>query len=188
MTLNAGLGVQNSVAASHRRPAFPSASYLHPPSCSSIHYLTSEISTCSSRQHESASVLDLFSLRGKAVLVTGGGQGIGLEISRACAEAGADNAIIYHTTIAAAERTDEISNANRVLAEAFQADVRSKAAIASTIQEIASRFGKLDVVVANSGVCANVSALDYTEEQWRANSSVNYDSVMWTAQAAGRIF
>ena len=31
-------------------------------------------------------------------------------------------------------------------------------------------------------------ALEYTEETWRRNNAVNLDGVMWTAQAAGKIF
>lgn len=121
-------------------------------------------------------------------MITGGGRGIGLEIARAYAEAGANVAIVYHTTTAAPYRAAEIQKASGVRVEAFQSDVRSRTQIADTIQQIAASFGKLDVVVANSGVCANVPSLDYTEEQWRSNSSVNYDGVMWTSQAAGKIF
>jgi sorbose reductase len=58
------------------------------------------------------------------------------------------------------------------------------------MNEIAETFGRgrLDAVVANSGVCANVPALEYDEQTWSRNNSVNYDGAMWTAQAAGKIF
>ena len=74
--------------------------------------------------------------------------------------------------------------------QAFQSDVRSREVIAKSINQITEDFGhgQLDIVVANAGVCAEVLALDYTEEQWQWNNSVNYDGTMWTAQAAGRIF
>ncbi|KIW19436.1 hypothetical protein PV08_00008 [Exophiala spinifera] len=38
------------------------------------------------------------------------------------------------------------------------------------------------------GVCADIPSLEYTENTWAANNSVNIDGVMWTAQAAGKIF
>jgi sorbose reductase len=139
---------------------------------------------------ESTPVLDLFSLKGKIAIVTGGGRGIGLQIARAYAEAGADVAIIYRTTQDAVKRAEEISAACEVRVRAFQADVRSREDITTSIEHICSDFGhgRVDIVVANAGVCAEVPALDYTEEQWQWNNSVNYDGVMWTAQAAGRIF
>lgn len=72
----------------------------------------------------------------------------------------------------------------------FACDVASRSSTASCISAIAADFGRgrLDVVVANAGVCADVSALEYTEAQWAHNNGANLDGVMWTAQAAGRIF
>ena len=135
-------------------------------------------------------VLDLFSLKGKIAIVTGGARGIGLEIVRAYAQAGADVAIIYRTTEESHDRAVEVSEETGVRVQAFQSDVRLRDSIAKTINHITESFGhgRLDVVVANAGVCANISALEYTEAQWRLNSSVNYDGAMWTAQAAGKIF
>lgn len=137
-----------------------------------------------------APVLDLFSLKGKVAVVVGGARGIGLEISKAYAQAGADVAIIFCNTREAHERAKEISNEYGTRVQAFESDVRVRDTIAKTIQQITSDFGhgRLDIVVANAGVCANVNSLEYTEEQWAWNSSINYDGVMWTAQACGRIF
>lgn len=137
---------------------------------------------------EDVPVLELFSLKGKVAVVTGGGRGIGLQIARAYAEAGADVAIIYRTTKEAVKNAQEIETATGARLRTYRSDVRERETIASTIDQIAKDFGRLDIVVANAGVCAEVPALEYTEEQWRWNNSVNYDGVMWTAQAAGRIF
>lgn len=63
-----------------------------------------------------------------------------------------------------------------------------RASIASTFQRIAAAYGKLDIVIANAGVCRQISSLDYDEETWAKDYSVNVDGVMWTAQAAGKIF
>lgn len=140
--------------------------------------------------NEHTAVLDLFSLKGKVAVVTGGGRGIGLQIARAYAEAGADVAIIYRTTEDAVERAKEIQTANGTRVTAYRSDVSSREKIAATMNQICEEFGRgrLDIVVANAGVCAEVAALDYTEEQWQWNNRVNYDGVMWTAQAAARIF
>jgi sorbose reductase len=136
-----------------------------------------------------APVLSQFSLRGKVAAVTGGAKGIGKEIVRGLAEAGAEVALIYATSAdAAAQTAEEVASATGVTVRTYQSDVRSRESIASTVDEIVRDFGRLDVMVANSGVCADIPNLEYTEETWQANNSVNYDGVMWTAQAAGKVF
>lgn len=137
-----------------------------------------------------APVLSQFPLDGKIAAVTGGARGIGLEVVRGLAEAGADVALIYTSSKDAHEIAAKIASDTGVRVEAFQSDVANRTTIGETIEKIATEFGhgRLDIVVANAGVCANVPSLDYTEESWQQNNRVNLDGVMWTAQAAGRIF
>jgi sorbose reductase len=142
-----------------------------------------------SHPNAAAPVLAQFSLEGKICLVTGGARGIGEQIVRAFAEAGADVALVFRTT-AGSEVAAQIARDTGRRVEAFQGDVTRRDEIAACIENIKNGFGRgrLDVVVANAGVCANIPNLDYTEEQWKHNNSVNIDGVMWTAQAAGKIF
>ena len=135
-------------------------------------------------------VLGQFSLAGKICLVTGGVGGIGSQIVRGLAEAGADVAVTYLSSTNAHEITTKIAQETGRRIQAFKADVTNRSDIARVTNRIAKEFGhgRLDIVVANAGVCNQVSSLDYTEEEWNWNNNVNYDGVMWTAQAAGRIF
>lgn len=133
-------------------------------------------------------VLSQFSLKGKVAAVTGGARGIGLEIVRGLAEAGADVALIYSSNASANKSAAAIAAANSVRVQAYKSDVTTRNTIAATMDQVLQEFGALDVVVANAGVCTNCPNLEYTEETWRRDNAVNYDGVMWTAQAAGRIF
>ncbi|UPK91231.1 hypothetical protein LCI18_002166 [Fusarium solani-melongenae] len=137
-----------------------------------------------------APVLSQFSLAGKIAIVTGGSRGIGLQVVTALAEAGADVAFIYRSSTNAHGVASEISTKSGQRAQAYQSDVTDRARIADTIQEIASSFGggRLDIMVANTGVCQNVKSLEYTEETWDYINKVNYDGVMWTAIPAGKVF
>lgn len=143
-------------------------------------------------EHVNTPVLSQFSLKGKTAAVTGGAKGIGKEIVRGLAEAGADVALLYGSSAAAAEETArEVSEATGQRVQAYQCDVACRSQTADVITNaVCEGFGggRLDVVVANAGVCANIPSLEYNEESWRANNGVNLDGVMWTAQAAGRIF
>jgi sorbose reductase len=135
-----------------------------------------------------APVLSLFSLKGKTVAVTGGSGGIGTELVRGMAEAGADVALIYHSSVEAEKTATSFSEKYGVKIRAYKSDVRYEAPIKETINQIVKDFGGLDVVIANAGVCSRYDALDYGTESWTAINSVNYDGVFWTAQAAGKIF
>ncbi|KAH8703137.1 oxidoreductase [Talaromyces proteolyticus] len=137
-----------------------------------------------------APVLSQFSLKGKIAAVTGGARGIGLEVVRGLAEAGADVAIIYTTSVNAPETAANVAAETGVRVQAYQSDVTIRSDIAATINQITEEFGRgrLDIVVANAGVCTNSPNLEYTEETWARDNRVNYDGVMWTAQAAGKIF
>ncbi|KAJ5389002.1 uncharacterized protein N7496_000070 [Penicillium cataractarum] len=135
-----------------------------------------------------APVLEQFSLAGKVVAVTGGARGIGLEVVRGMAEAGADVALIYTSTLDAPELAAQIAKETGRRIQAYQSDVAVRSEIAATINKVAEDFGKLDVVIANAGTCTNRPNLEYDEESWARDNRVNYDGVMWTAQAAGKIF
>jgi sorbose reductase len=135
-----------------------------------------------------APVLSQFSLAGKIVAVTGGARGIGLEVVRGMAEAGADVALIYTSTLDAPELAAQIAKETGRRIQAYKSDVTSRSEIAATINHVVEDFGKLDVVIANAGTCTNCANLEYDEESWARDNRVNYDGVMWTAQAAGKIF
>ncbi|PVH76947.1 gluconate 5-dehydrogenase [Cadophora sp. DSE1049] len=133
-------------------------------------------------------VLSLFSLAGKVCVVTGAARGIGLEVARGMAEAGADVAIVYCTSVQAPDIAHKVARETGRRIETFTADVKDRTSIAAAMKAIKVAFGKIDIVVANAGVCRQISSLDYDEKTWAEDYLVNVDGAMWTAQAAGRIF
>ncbi|KAE8148895.1 hypothetical protein BDV25DRAFT_157299 [Aspergillus avenaceus] len=139
-------------------------------------------------QPENKHVLKAFDLSGKVAAVTGGARGIGLEVSIALAEAGANVALIYNSSTTASSTATEIASKHGIKAAAYQADVANQEDIEKAIQQIVADYGKLDIIVANSGICSNVPAEEYTTEQWHNITKVNLDGAFFTAQAAARIF
>ncbi|PLB50026.1 oxidoreductase [Aspergillus steynii IBT 23096] len=139
-------------------------------------------------QPENKHVLKAFDLTGKVAAVTGGARGIGLEVSNALAEAGANVALIYNSSTSAASIANDIATKNNVRAAAYQANVADQESIERVIQQIAADFGKLDIIVVNSGITSNIAAEDYTAEQWHEIMKVNLDGAFYSAQAAARIF
>ncbi len=132
-------------------------------------------------------VLSLFRLDGKVAVITGGTRGIGWDASKAMAEAGANVALIYNSHPNPQERVDEIKSLG-VNCRAYKSNSIDPEALSSTLETIVSEFGKIDIVIANAGICKHTSALDYTVDYWRHETDVNINGNFYTAQAAGRIF
>ena len=109
-------------------------------------------------------ILDDFSLKGKAALVTGGGNGIGGGITKGLAEAGASIACVYRTRPPVEMQRYVEGLGRRFLP--IQADVGQMPQLKAIMEQTLNAFGRLDILVNNAGICPRASALEYTEEMW----------------------
>lgn len=104
------------------------------------------------------------------------------------AEAGANVALIYNTSKDAETTAATIASENSVRAAAYKADVVDQQGIENAVQKIDADFGKLDIIVVNSGITSSIAAEDYIAAQWRDIMKVNLDGAFYSAQAAARTF
>jgi NAD(P)-dependent dehydrogenase (short-subunit alcohol dehydrogenase family) len=131
------------------------------------------------------SVLDLFRLDGKVVIITGASSGFGVAFADAFAQAGADLAIGARRV----DRLDEtrrrvLSTGRRVVA--VPTDVSDPAACQALVDAAVQKLGRVDVLINNAGVGAAVPALRETPEQFQGVLDVNLNGPYWMAQAAAR--
>lgn len=90
-------------------------------------------------------------VQGDIVLVTGAGSGIGLEISKAFAEAGAKVVV----TDVRAEAAEEAAAAIRAVgheAVGMTLNVTDEAQVAAVLKQTVEQFGRLDVLINNAGL------------------------------------
>lgn len=130
----------------------------------------------------------MISLAGQKALVTGANTGIGKAIALALGQAGADVAVNYlHDEDAANAVVAEIGKAG---AEAFawRADVGSELEVAALFEQAISRFGTLDILVANAGLQMDARFADMTLQQWETVLKVNLTGQFLCARAAVREF
>lgn len=127
-----------------------------------------------------------FRLDGQVALVTGASRGIGADLARALADAGAKVAVAARDNAALdAVVTDIETNGGQALA--VEMDVRQVPSIQAAVAQTTNEFGRLDVLVNNAGLGANHRAEDITEADWDDMMAVNLRGLFFCCQAAGRV-
>ena len=122
-----------------------------------------------------------FDFTGSVVLVTGGGSGIGLAITRAFLDAGATVAVTGRRR----ERLEQALAgvpAERTLA--LPADLSDGAQVAGVVRDTVGRFGRLDVVVSNAAGYATGPLTELADDAWERLRATNVDAFFHLAKAA----
>ncbi|HEX7127414.1 MAG TPA: SDR family oxidoreductase [Thermodesulfobacteriota bacterium] len=122
-------------------------------------------------------------LGGRVALVTGGARGLGAAVCESLAEAGA---IVVVTDVAEPPARAEAARIEAVGGRAVAApmDVRDERQVASTIGDVVSRFGRLDVLVNNAGVDLTVPVSEMPVAEWDRILAVNLRGPFVAAKAA----
>ena len=109
-------------------------------------------------------------MQGKRVLITGGGSGVGADLARGFAAAGAE-VVITGRRLAPLEQV-----AARVGARAVAADVTDEQSVAAMF----AAAGPCDIVIANAGAAESAPLARTTLDQWNAMIAVNLTGVFLT--------
>ncbi|KAJ9096154.1 hypothetical protein QFC20_006487 [Naganishia adeliensis] len=121
--------------------------------------------------------------KNKLVLVTGGGRGIGLEITRAIAEAGADLAITY-TSKDCSDLAETLSQEFSVKVKAFRCDTADSQQVDHSVEEIHGEFGKkVDIAICNAGISLWRDSHDMSDAELQNIFAVNAFGPFYTARA-----
>jgi 2-dehydro-3-deoxy-D-gluconate 5-dehydrogenase len=124
-----------------------------------------------------------FDLTGRVAVVTGGNGGIGLGMATGLAAAGA-------AVVVAARNIEKGEAAVAMLAasgtrSAFVAfDVADEDSCRAMIEEMVTRFGRLDILINNAGTSIRKPPESYTAAEWHAVLDTNLTGALFCAQAA----
>ena len=133
-------------------------------------------------------MLENLSLDGKSIVITGGGTGLGREMTLAMARAGADLAIASRRTGPIEEAADKVREMGR-RAITVATDVTDSAQVNRLIERSIEEFGKVDVLVNNAGIVREQGSIpiwEITDEDWRIGMDTNISGSLYCSRAVAK--
>lgn len=129
---------------------------------------------------------ELFSLKGKTAIVTGGSRGLGLQMAQALGEQGA-------RLVIASRRQEELDatvaglQAAGIEASGVAADLSDPVQAHALVVEAIARLGHVDILLNNAGATWGAPAEDYPLEAWDKVMSLNVRAIFLVSQAVGKL-
>ncbi len=131
------------------------------------------------------SLQQLFDIKGRNALVTGGSRGLGLQMAEALGELGANIALT-------ARKRDELDqavahlHARGIRAVAVQCDMANPAAIAPAVGSAISAFGPIDILVNNAGTTWGAATIEHPLDAWQKVINLNLTAMFVVSQEVGK--
>lgn len=132
------------------------------------------------------SILEKFELQGKVAIVTGGARGLGKAMAQGLAEAGANVAIPDLQKKLASSTATELAEDKEVDTLALKTDVTDAKSVSRMVTKVLDKWGHIDILINNAGVCRNIPAEDMDEKEWDEVINVNLKGVFLCSREVGK--
>lgn len=126
-------------------------------------------------------------LEGKTALVTGASKGIGRKIAEKFAEAGANVAFTYLSSVEKGQALEKELQAAGTKVKGYRSDASKFDEAEKLIEDIIADFGTLDIVINNAGITQDNLLLRMSEENWDDVLNINLKSIFNVTKAASKI-
>ncbi len=130
-------------------------------------------------------------LKGAVAIVTGGNGGLGQRICHALAKEGVSIAVMYAQSRDQAQSVArELASSYQIAAEAFGCDITQDADVARLVDDVAKRFGRIDILVNDAAFNKSIPFTDLdnlTVEVWEKIMAVNLTGPMRLTKAVAPI-
>ena len=133
-------------------------------------------------------MLETLSLNGKTVVITGGGTGLGKEMTLAMAKAGADLVIAARRLAPIEEVAQQVRAVGR-RAEAVITDATDTESVRLLFEHVIKEFGKVDILFNNAGIVREEGPKpiwEITDDSWRIGIDVNLSTAFYCSRAISK--
>lgn len=130
-------------------------------------------------------VQELFDLKGKSAIITGGSAGIGLLIAEALAESGC-NLTICSRNLSRCEEASSKLQKHGTQVIPVSVNVTDTEQVESMVAKAEEKFGRIDILVNNAGIAWAAPPEEMTLADWKKVIDVNLTGAFICSQAVGR--
>lgn len=131
-------------------------------------------------------ISELFNLKGKTAVVTGGAMGIGYGIVKRLTEAGVKVVIADLDEVAGQQKVKDLTAQGRT-AIFFKTDVSQEQDVKNLMAQTMKQFGRVDILVNNAGIYPQQKVLEMDVAFWDKIQAVNERSVFLCSREAAKI-
>ncbi|MEJ8765526.1 SDR family oxidoreductase [Oceanobacillus sp. HCA-5259] len=129
---------------------------------------------------------ELFDLTGKVALVTGGGRGLGKQIAEVYAEMGCNVALCSRKKENCEKAAEELADRYSVKTKGYMLNVTDEGQVKEVVQEVIQEFGKIDILINNSGATWGASVEEMPLEAWEKVIDVNVTGTFLVSKEVGK--
>ena len=129
----------------------------------------------------------MFSLKGRAAVVSGASSGLGAQMAKGFAKQGADVVITARRIEKLESLAEEISLKYGVKCLPVKCDVTDTESVNGAAAIVEEEFGKVDILVNCAGANKGTGVLDTTDEEWDFTVDTDFTSVFKVSRAFGNI-
>ncbi|MGG4490704.1 SDR family oxidoreductase [Metabacillus idriensis] len=131
-------------------------------------------------------IKEMFDLTDKVAIITGGGRGLGEQMAEGFAQAGASLVLCSRKAAACEDVASRLRSEYGVKAIALSCDVTNSEDVKNAVKTALEEFGKIDILVNNSGATWGAPVQDMPLEAWNKVMNVNVTGTFLMSQEAGK--
>ena len=127
-----------------------------------------------------------FDLTNRVAIITGCSTGLGVQMAKALASAGANIVAVARRQNLIDQVASDIAKEFGVQTLAVRCDITDTAAVDAMVDEVLAKFGRIDILVNNAGTGAVAPAEDITDEQFANEMNIDLFGSFRVARAVGK--